>query len=282
MQDSFTDYLAPIEMFSDRKIIKVSNDFALSSMNISEVSLNIFFALLSEITMEDEMLPSFDVPIKEIELKIGKKLNRDRKKLDRIKGELEGDNIILNHSQTRIPLCKRCEIVNESNVLYLQIEINPVLSNELLELESKFTQIRLDHFTSIKGFYAKKLYLFLKARKNMDHIRVNLDTLYVILNIPKSYEIYSNFKKRVLLQALSQIRKLTDDLGDIHYNGDKRGSRAVKQLVFVIGTIKVSSTRSSNNHKKKNTDEMDVWKDFPDDDLSNDTELRYILPRKFM
>ena len=248
-----------IERLSDKNNIIMSNNLALSSMHISEVSLNIFLALVSEITMEDNVLPSYDIPLKEIEDKISKKLNRDRKKLDRIIDDLSGKKIVLMNNIESIPLCKKCEVINERNVLFLQIEINPDLHNELLGLESEFTQFKLNHILSLQGFYTKKFYMFLQARKNMNYITVDLDKLHAMFNVPRSLEEkYSNFKARVLSSPLAQIIKLDDNLIDIEYEELRRGHKGVQQLRFVISTIKRSSVKFSRKKKKKAQKE-DPW-----------------------
>ena len=227
-----------ISELSNRNIIKLSNNFIQSEINIKEVSLNIFLTLLAEIKIEDTTLPLFDISIKDIENKMNIAINRNKTTLNAIVNDFTSKSLKLAEESEYMALCSACEIINEENTLFLQISINPLLSEELLNLKTNFTKISLDQLLSLKGIYKKRLYMLLIKMKSLGHWKANLDALQDILNVPDSYKKrYTNFKARVLTSALKQINSLPNKSIAVALKEHKRGSRRVKQLHFTINSI---------------------------------------------
>lgn len=254
-----------IEELSNKKNIKISNNLALASMDILEVSLNVFLALISEITREDNVLLTYDISLSDLKKKIKRK-NIDREKLEEIRNDLMGNNIVLNGSQKSIPLCEKFEINTEENTLF--IRINPDLKKELLNLSGKFTQIDFDHILSISGLYAKKFYMYIKARKGMKEWKENLESMHTIFNVSGVSSEYRSFKSRVILDGIEKIGKLEDNIIDIKFKEIKKNKK-VKKLVFMV-TSSVKKT-SHKPFKKKKDEEGNAWKGFAEEDQEIDS-----------
>lgn len=248
-----------INALSKRNIIKLSNNFILSQINIKEISLNIFLMLLSEIDMEDEEFKTYDIALLDIEKKIGKKINRNQKELDKIIQDFLGNNICLYGEDDCISLCGECEIIKEDGILFMRLVINPVLKEELLILESNFTKINLQHILQLKGIYSKRMFMLLKKVAGLGHWKVDLETLHSILNSPKSYKQYDNFKSRVLTSSMEQINTLNDKEIAVSYSEEKRGSRKVKMLNFKINLIKKTKKKTTSLTDKE-AEEKEKWR----------------------
>ncbi len=248
-----------INTLSERNIIKLSNNFILSQINIKEVSLNIFLMLLSEIDMKDEEFKTYDIPLGLIEEKLGKRINRNQKELDKIIKDFLGNNICLYGEDNCISLCSECEIIKEEGILFMRIVINSALKEELLTLENNFTKINLQHILQLKGIYSKKMFMLLKKAAGLSHWKVDLETLHSIMNLPKSYKQYDNFKSRVLISSMEQINSLNDKEITVSYSEDKRGSRRVKMLNFSISNIK-KKNKKAKGLTDKEAEEKEKWR----------------------
>ncbi len=279
-----------LEELSNKNIVKMSNDLCSARYNISEVSLNIFLMLLTEIRMEDEELFDFDISLIQIEKKLNKRLNRSPKKLDEIKKDLTGKNLCLANSTEFIPFCTQFEYIKEDGVNFVSIKINPELTEELLNLTQQFTNFNLSQLIQLKGLYTKRMYMILYQVSGMKRWKVPLEKLHSILILPESYtKRFDYMKSRVLNPAMQQINQLNKKEIEASYTIDKRGSRKVKLLNFKVekteekrkrinkySSAKKQKEREESRNKElwrqaingelypeeKNTTDEDIYNDF--------------------
>ena len=249
-----------IEELSNRKIIKISNDLASAQFNIKEVSLNVFIALLSEITMEDEELKEFDISLLEIEKKLGRRLNRDTKNIEELCSDLLGKNILLSGDTDFISLCSKCELIKEDGVLFLNIKINSLLKKELLQLRREFTQINFSQFMQLKGLYPKKMYMLLKKASGLKQWTIPLEDLCIILSAPNDYmEKFNGFKNRVLEPALKQINQLENKEITVSYTVKKRRKKVSSIEFKIVKKAKEVATKNHQSPKSKSILMLEEW-----------------------
>lgn len=62
----------------------------------------------------------------------------------------------------------------------------------------------------MKSSYSKRIYLLLKEYSKIGHRTFQTESLQDILKVPKSFKVYSEFKKKVLKRAETDINKFTD------------------------------------------------------------------------
>lgn len=248
-----------IESLSDRNIIKLSNNFILSQINIKEVSLNIFLMLLSEIDMKDEELKIYDISLIEIEKKLGKKINRNAKEKARIIEDFLGNHICLNGDNDYISLCSECEFIIEEGALIMRIVINPLLKDEFIKLNNNFTKINLQHILQISGGYSKRMFMLLKKMSGTGGWKVYLEELHSILNSPNSFKKYDNFKRRVLTSSVDQINNLNDKEMTVSYTVVKPRNRTIKSLDFKINFVKKTKNKTMSLTNKE-AEEKEKWR----------------------
>ncbi len=260
-----------IEEPSQRNVIKISNDLAWAQMNIKEVTINIFFMLLTEIMIEDEELPEFDFAILDIEKKLTKKLNRKRKYLDGIVKDLTEKNIVLYNDTEAIALCKEAEIINEDNILFLRVVLNPFFKDELLNLTREFTTLNLQHLLKLGGVPAKRMYMILKRMKGMGSWKPQVDTLKDILQPTQSQQAYKNFKARMLVDPIKQINNLEDKEMTVSFIENKKRNK-VYSIEFIIKghtKPKIESPKKTKSQKEKENEE--AWAKAISGELFEDT-----------
>ena len=262
MQNNENNSSQIIEELSNRNIIKMSNDLASAQFNIKEVSLNVFMALLSEITMEDEELKEFDISLLEIEKKLGRRLNRDMNNVEELCSDLLGENILLSGDTDFISLCSKCELIKEDGVLFLNIKINSLLKKELLQLTREFTQVNFSQFMQLKGLYPKKMYMLLKKASGLKQWKIPLEDLCIVLSAPNDYmEKFHGFKSRVLEPALKQINQLEKKEIAVSYTVKKRRKKVSSIEFKIVKKAKKVATKNHKSPKSKSKSILDEWAD---------------------
>ena len=122
----------------------------------------------------------------------------------------------------------------------ITFRIDPDLRPYLLALQEKFLQYRLENIFRLRSGYVIRLYEILKDwhnqairygnGKKVEKI-VEVKWLREILEIPKSYQYSSHFKKLIIEKAKKQFAEHTDIIFD--YEEIKTG-RKVTHLKFII------------------------------------------------
>ena len=89
-------------------------------------------------------------------------------------------------------------------------KFNNDLRDVLLEMQSNFTKTYERYILPMSSIYAKRFYELLSENIKIGYRKFRLDDLYKTLQIKKSMQTYSNFKKFVLLIAIKEINKHTN------------------------------------------------------------------------
>lgn len=119
---------------------------------------------------------------------------------------------------------------NQSKV---QIRFDPAMKPYLLKLKKRFTQYKLHYVMQMQSYYSIRLYEMLKQYAPIGRRVVDIEQLHDILQTPKSYRRFGNFRQRVLEPAQEEINEKTDI--NFTYKTVKSG-RSVADLVFQIST----------------------------------------------
>ena len=101
----------------------------------------------------------------------------------------------------------------------------------LLEIKKRFVVSDLRMLLKIKSSYSKRIYLLLKEYSKIGKRTFEVEDIQEILQVPKSFRVYSEFKKKVLKRAETDINKFTDL--EVKLIERKRG-RKVVEISFSI------------------------------------------------
>lgn len=142
---------------------------------------------------------------------------------------------------------------------YITYQLNDCLMQYLLDQKRDFTQLKFDDIQRMKSAYSIRIYnmLVCELKQNRQSLKMNVAVLQNILEVPKSLEVWQDFKRYVLEQAQRDInaksnivlleiktfktgRKITDLEFIFDYkNNDKRIQRdEEKQKSFNKALIK--------------------------------------------
>jgi plasmid replication initiation protein len=270
-----------IDELSDRKIIKISNNMCSAKFKIKETSLNILMILLSEIKMEDKELKTYDISLLSIEKKLNKKFGRVQKRFDTLCNDLTGTNLCLADSTEFIALCSLFELVKEEGAWFIKIKINPVLQDELLNLQEQFTTINIEQFLQLNGLYTKRVYMLMCQVSGLPFWKKQVEDIYTVLMLSDSYRRYDNFKSRVLNASINQINALPNKEIEVSYSEDKRGSRKVKQLTFKVQKTeerkKKAERRGMTPKERKKQENNEKWGKAISGEMFNDEDTSSII-----
>lgn len=124
----------------------------------------------------------------------------------------------------------------------------------LFNLKERFVMYELENILKLKSVYSIRIYELLKEYEGLKEREFEIEQLYSILNVPKTYKMYFIFKSKVLKQAIEDINKNTDLLVDFR---EKRVGRQVYKIVFDI--------KSQNKNKDENNNNEDMMSYFIQD-----------------
>lgn len=114
----------------------------------------------------------------------------------------------------------------------IQLRFAPELKPYLLQLKTVFTSYKLNNILSLKSVYAIRLYELMKKWQPLARWECPIDSLREKLGASnKSYNLYGNFKNKILIPAIKELNEQTDIF--IQYKELKKG-RKVDSIEFMI------------------------------------------------
>jgi len=255
-----------IEGIGARNFFRESPALIEGNYTLTKIEMNIIMALLTTINKKDDNFKDYSFSIQELEVKLGRKINATQLK-----------------KYARTLVSKTLEIKTESKkgkkgytifswFSYFSYEegvitcaFNSRLKPYLLELR-QYAKGGFQSLLLMRSNYSKRIYMLLKQYVNIGERTLMIAELKRMLfigeSMPKSYEVYSHFKIKVINQAVEDINKHTDLWVSFK---DFREGRSVNRIVFSIGKKIEEKTLIQQPKKTKktaNSDENDSKKVF--------------------
>lgn len=109
---------------------------------------------------------------------------------------------------------------------------DPKLQEFLLELKSYFTSYTLDNIKMLRSKHSIRIYELLAKNKNLGGFVITLERLKFLLGIEGKYKVYSELKRNVLEETLSELNRYTDL--KYTYGPHKKQGRRVVSLKFTL------------------------------------------------
>lgn len=151
---------------------------------------------------------------------------------------------------------------------YIIYKLNDSLKEYLLGIRKNFTQLKFLDIQSMKSAYSIRIYnmLLCELKQNKTALKINVEALQNILDVPKSLQNYANFKQKILNQTTKDINaKSNIILLDIK---EFKTSRKITEIEFKFdyknneNRIKRDESKVANFNKmiKKIIDENYLYK----------------------
>ena len=222
----------------------VTQNFALinAKYKLSAMELKFILNAISRLdSVHDTMLEEYSITVKEIEEEIG--IGKEQhSRLKTFAKKLMSKPLLIEHESGDF------EVYNWfSRVRYISdgarftVRFEEGLKPYLLELKERFIPYSLENILPLSSTYSIRIYQLLKEYESLEKRTFELEELQEILQVPKSYERYSQFKDKVLHVAEKELKEHCD----IYFTfSEKKRGRKVSEIVF-----KIHSKVSIEEHK---------------------------------
>lgn len=228
-------------------LVKQSHLLNSASYKLSSLSMDLIFVMISELKKDDKEFSIFNLTIKEIEKKINKRINI--KSLPYAIRDVYQNPFSLSSKDDKsfimIPWVSMFAYNDKTKTITFKFDQQ--MKSFLLELSDKFVLSHIREISALNSEYAKRIFNILKQWESIGRYTVNIEYLKDILKTPKSLDLYSNFKQKVLIQSCKQINEKTNL--DVKMKEIKSNKKVIS-VMFEISSknnIKLENNINSNN-----------------------------------
>lgn len=189
--------------------VRQHNAITEAKFTLTEEELNIYFAMLAQITENDQPGMWYNVRFKDIEDITGNKINNLRAK--RSAENLLSKTFRFINPETGRPVKAVLAASVEAFDGGVQIEISKKLHRFLVDVKKRYTSYQLYCALSLSSKYAKRIYMLCSQWKENEITRH-----YEVRELREMFEIedkvvkWSDFKRYVIDTAVDQVNKYTD------------------------------------------------------------------------
>ena len=215
-----------------KKSMTVNQEYSLVNakykLNTSEIKF-ILNAIAQIDSIKDEVLKDYEIKVSELEKTLQAEQNETRLKQFAKK---------LMSKPLEVPTEDGWIIANWfSDIEYVRgkakfkVRFSEKLKPYLLQLKERFVSYNLQYILSLTSTYSIRIYQLLKEYQKLKKRYITVVELQDILQVPKSYQRYDNFKRKVLEVAEKDLREHTDIYFSVE---EEKDGRKVSRLIFRI------------------------------------------------
>lgn len=126
----------------------------------------------------------------------------------------------------------------------------------LLELKERFVTYNLKYILPLTSTYSIRIYQLLKEYEKLNKRYFDVEELQDILQVPKSYKLYSKFKQGILNVAVRELNEHTDIT--VSMQEEKTGKK-VTRLIFDIYKNKTKENEKQARILEKQIDYTNLY-----------------------
>lgn len=214
-----------------RNVVVQDNKLINAKYKLSRAELNFILLGIAQIRKEDMEFTEYEIKVSEIEDKFDRKQNQTQLKVFAKKLMSKVLEISTDDGWTIFNWFSKIQYVNGKAKFKVRIDID--LRPYLLELKNRFTKYNLKYILPLTSNYSIRIYQFLKEFefKKEKKRTFTVAELQELMQVSKSYKIYSKFKQGILQVAERELKKHCD----IYFEFDEiKEGRKVNEIVFKI------------------------------------------------
>ena len=209
--------------YSRQSYLIVNAKYALTPSEI-----NLILTLLTAIKKEDEDFKDYTFTLAEFNQKTKKSMTT--KDLNNTVKSLMSKPLEIYISEKKWKIFHWFSYFECNNSL-ITCRFDKALKPYLIEIKDRFVISDLRMILPMRSSYSKRMYLLLKEYAKIGMRTFNVEELQETLKVPKSFKVYSEFKKKVLKKSEADINKFTDL--EIKHSEKKRGKKVI-EITFTI------------------------------------------------
>lgn len=140
-------------------------------------------------------------------------------------------------------------VVTRDGESYILFEVPKKIKPILIATNERYKDFSLENFIGISSFYSKRIYELLKQYEKIGERTFTIENLRNVLAIEENeYQLYGNFKKRVIDKAQEDLVRCTD-ISFTYEELKKRGTKLVTSLRFIIRANKAQRLLESDKEQ---------------------------------
>lgn len=213
----------------NRNIVKQDYQLVNAKYKLSTAEIRFIMVALTQLENDDTEFTEYEIKVSELEEKLKAEQNETRlkqfaKKL--LSKPLEvptGDGWIIANWFADVEYIK--------GQAKFKCSFSKKLKPYLLELKKRYVSYNLKNILPLTSSYSVRIYQMLKEYEKLKIRYIKVDELMDILQVPKSYKLYSKFKQGILQVAEKELAEHTDIA--FTFEEEKEGKR-VDRLIFRI------------------------------------------------
>jgi plasmid replication initiation protein len=192
-----------MSIINNRNIVKTSHELNHFRGGYTPTELDFIYSFISTIKKEDEEFKDYSLTLKELEAKLGKRLQLS--KIEYIFDSLVRKSFKVNNEKELTVYSFFSMLQYKKETKTLTVSFNEKLKPHLLQLQT-YAMGNLKYILQFRGEYSKRMYMLLSQWRRAGEVIYSVDELREMLAIPESY-LYGDIKQKVLLKSQLEFKK---------------------------------------------------------------------------
>ncbi|MBU3157733.1 replication initiation protein, partial [Clostridium estertheticum] len=228
-------------------IVTKSNNLINCNYDLSLQEQKIILTLASMVQPQDENFKPYIFKIKDFMKLLGIDNKSKYTEIPKITKELMQKVFEIKKGNKVTQLAWLSSAEYEKGTGMVELEFSPKLKPYMLGLKEFYTSYKLDNVLSLKSKYSVRLYEILKSNLYRKYIEIEVEEFKnMVGSKEKAYNIYNNFKNRILIRAQKELIEKTDIKFDFE---EIKTGRKVTSIKFIITSNKVSNEIAASLEK---------------------------------
>ncbi|WP_240377289.1 replication initiation protein [Bacillus piscicola] len=220
--------MVALKTIENDTIVK-SNKLNEALFNLSSIEYKLVLYIASKIKKADKDFKTYKIPVREFTQAIGVKGNAYHKEIENISEEIMSKPIKFVDEEGFQISNWFSYIRYRRNDGYIEVRFDANLKPYLLNLEGNFLQYTFRQISSLKSTHSIRMFELIKQYLVIGHRIIDLEDLRKMLDVEDKYKRYSNFKQRILLRAIDEIKGKTDLRFEVE---EIKKGRSVQKIKF--------------------------------------------------
>ncbi|WP_148097605.1 replication initiation protein, partial [Clostridium tagluense] len=192
-------------------IVTKSNNLINCNYDLSLQEQKIILTLASMVQPQDDNFKPYLFKIKNFMKLLGVDNKAKYTEIPKITKELMQKVFEIKKGNKIIQLAWLSSAEYEKGTGMVELEFSPKLKPYMLGLKEFYTSYKLDNVLSLKSKYSIRLYEILKSNAYRKCIEIEIEELKnMVGSKEKAYNIYNNFKNRIITKAQKELAEKTD------------------------------------------------------------------------
>lgn len=219
-------------------VVTKSNKLITCNYDLSLQEQKIILTLASMVQPQDTEFKEYEFKIKDFIELLGIKDQSKYTELPKITKDLKKKVFEIEEGTDLIQVSWLGGVRYKRKEGILILSLDKGLKPYMLQLKELYTSYRLENVLSLKSKYSIRIYEILKSNLFKRNIEIEVEELREMIGAKeKTYNLYSNFKSKILLRTQEELNSKTDISFD--YEEIKTG-RKITSIRFIIKQNKAS------------------------------------------